>query len=938
MLAWIVRHKWITLFSSLLLIIWLFISVLLKPITQKMLTDHVKPYGIERVELADLNFNPLSGTLNLEKLALYKANSDSPTLTLGELDINLSVWALLQQRILVESLVFADSTLPFSMQKPKQAGMAPIINLAGIPLNAQQEEPAKESSPSLLPGLDEIELSNIVISLDYEKQHSTLQIDEMSLTDLYAWSADYGLLKFKAQLNGSAILATLKLYAFDELPKIVGTVKTDHLDLAKFRDFLPEGLQKTLQYSAQLSTNTTFTAELHKEGIKLFNQGNIDLSGIQLSQFDEQNTDKTVALEAKNLSWRGDLYVTQKATLSIATEGDLSASKLQLVQADNRISSDKVNISGVGLVDLSAQPIVKLQQSLTLNGFQASTPQFSAATHISSRVDATIATAQQSFDATGSLKLTGINAQQAEFSIQAEDFSLNFNNRFNYANNELLANINQLNLKQLQLSSRTNKQAIISQDKLAIKSVQFNHLGDALIDSLTLNNLQVSPQEQQAFIQLNQLDINRIQHDAKAQKLSVDTVQLDGSHSQLTLLENNQLAEVDQLMQSLNQTDKKSQADNAVDVAANQKQASTQDKTTTTALHYQIKQILVKGDNTLQLTNTQVKPVFKKQLKLTEFNLNNLDSSNKENLNDFKLTLQLDEYSRLTSAGKISLLQPKHRLEAKTDIDGMALNELSAFSESLIGYDIESGQLSAQLQTQIKDNIIDAKNDLQLNKLKLQSADSKVAQKAREKFPVPLETGLALLQDKNDNIELSLPIKGDINSPDFDINDVISTALSKAMAGATRTYLLFALQPFGAIAMATEFATSQASAITLQPIEFTPSSTALSKPMLDYLKKIATLLKQRQGLQIKLCQGASESDRLALQAIMAKQVQQSAQQTGQTAQSTAVDDRQLIQLASDRQNGIKRQLIKLGVAARQLIICKPKISADTQKALVALNI
>jgi hypothetical protein len=188
------------------------------------------------------------------------------------------------------------------------------------------------------------------------------------------------------------------------------------------------------------------------------------------------------------------------------------------------------------------------------------------------------------------------------------------------------------------------------------------------------------------------------------------------------------------------------------------------------------------------------------------------------------------------------------------------------------------------------------------------------------------------LQDKSGNIKLSLPVSGDANNPNFDMGGVISKAMNSALMTASRTYLLLALQPFGAIALAGEFVADQLSAVKLQPITFKAGQDTLSNDMLPYLTKINTLLNERKDIQIKLCGGASEADRPALQKAIKPGFNES------DVQQTDINDTQLHTLAMQRQSLIKRQLMQMGTPSKQVIICQPTINrnADTPQVEVGI--
>jgi len=166
MLSWMKNHKWKTsifITISLLLIV---APYLLQGLVKKAILDYTKPYGIQQVELEDIDFNPFQGIVSIDNLNLYQtkqplapsstqenAANVKPITNIGLLEINLNVLNLLQKRIWVESIRVSDTDLPFELNDKQQ------LFLANIPLTSDKKpedntEQADEAGLSFLPGLD----------------------------------------------------------------------------------------------------------------------------------------------------------------------------------------------------------------------------------------------------------------------------------------------------------------------------------------------------------------------------------------------------------------------------------------------------------------------------------------------------------------------------------------------------------------------------------------------------------------------------------------------------------------------------------------------------------------------------------------------------------------------------------------------------------------
>ena len=389
------------------------------------------------------------------------------------------------------------------------------------------------------------------------------------------------------------------------------------------------------------------------------------------------------------------------------------------------------------------------------------------------------------------------------------------------------------------------------------------------------------------------------------------------------------MQELTNLQQSLLvQTDKQAQVTS--------KTASQTDSQTNLAL----KSLAVTGDNHLMLVMKEGEKDVIQDLTIHQLNVGSLNTESPLTKTPYSLKLGIGQFGQITSKGDISPLADSLYLKTETEIDGLSLLNYSPLAENTIGYQIESGQLSANISGSINKQLINFSNKIDLSKFTLTKANNDKSADFDKNFQMPLNVGLNLLKDKQDNIHLKLPIKGDLTNPKFNLTDIIGTAMNGALGKATRAYLLVALQPFGALAMAGEFAFDQMSAVKLESIVFKPGNPKLSAKMQNYLNKLSKLLAEKSKLQIKLCTGASEQDRIYLQQIKANTQSKSSEpkpskskpskpeQNTTPAHTLTVTDEEILKLAKQRQTAIKQYLIKQGVKGRQIILCQPKIVAE----------
>ena len=940
------QHKWKSSIILSVIVLLLCLPYILQFAAKSIILDYTKPYGIQQVTIADLKLNLFTGKIQLNQLNLYKTAKNSTksknkneqsVIHIGEFGLNFGWLGLFEKRISIQSLSFKDAKLPFRLDNQNR------LFLANIPLFSESktnEKTKDQTNTSLLPGLDKIDLHNIQLSLEHESKTTTFTINDLRLNHLFAWSNNYGRLQLSALVNESPVHANLQLHLFSEQPKVVGTFKANKLDLAKFAQF---NENNALSLKGLLTTDITFTLSKTEQGPILFEQGLISLNDFTFVQ-KQIDTQEATTLAIQSLNWNGDVQYKGTSEQDITLDGTLGLQQLQAQKGQQKIDITKTALAGKTQVTLDKTISINTNQKLNLTALklQDLATKQALSSDILATLNSQISIDGDKFTLNHNGDLTVKNLSASQQNLLAKLQQLNWQGNLNVSTDKELEidSKGNLNLNQFALTNNKVNTVIAQSKKAQIKQINVKNLNAISLSDIRFTELKIGQKNKiPGLVNLQNISLNHADYNKQGNNQSVNLgkITINGSQTHISVDKEGSIAELQTLLAALpgDKTPPQPKLNSKTDATQTDKSPKkVNENTQKSTFNYQLAGLKIKGNNPVYITDNQLKPALKQTLQLKSFTLDKIASDAPQKITNFSVNVAFDEFSHLVSKGTFTPLKPTHELQAQTSIDSLSLVPFSGLSENKIGYQITSGQLSADLKTTIKDNKIDAINKLDLNKFELQTADTNKSSKFEKGFPVPLKTGLAMLQDKNDNIKLSLPIKGDLNNPDFNINDIISTALGGALAGATRTYLLLALQPFGAIALAGEYALDKASAITLQPVNFDNGSNALSTEMQSYLGKIKTLLNERKAIQIKLCGGVTEADRqalkqTALKAAIEEQAKQNKTDKNQDKKLTIPDikisDTELLNLASKRQKAIKRYLLKIGTASKQVLICKPEI-------------
>ncbi len=265
----------------------------------------------------------------------------------------------------------------------------------------------------------------------------------------------------------------------------------------------------------------------------------------------------------------------------------------------------------------------------------------------------------------------------------------------------------------------------------------------------------------------------------------------------------------------------------------------------------------------IELSDFSVQPAFRSRVTLTRAQLTGLDTgATPAQPATLALSARLGKYSSADVRGRLRAIEPKVQADITARLREFDLPDLSPYIVQMLGYRLMSGQLSDDSEIKITNERLDGKNKIALANLSVAPIDAAAAEKMNTRLAMPLESALAMLRDKNNNVNLEINISGNLSDPKFDVTDAINQALTGAIRGASVTYLKYFFQPYGALITIAELA-GKAMQLRLDPVTFAAGSAVLTPETHDYLAKVGALLQERQNLRVKLCGKAVPQDGVA---------------------------------------------------------------------------
>ncbi len=109
----------------------------------------------------------------------------------------------------------------------------------------------------------------------------------------------------------------------------------------------------------------------------------------------------------------------------------------------------------------------------------------------------------------------------------------------------------------------------------------------------------------------------------------------------------------------------------------------------------------------------------------------------------------------------------------KLTTEGIDLSPTEPYVQRFLGYELDRGTLTTDLDYRISNRQLNGQNLVTLNQLTLgEAVESPDAIKA------PIKLGIKVLQDRQGRIQLEVPVAGSLDDPQFDIGKVISGAFA----------------------------------------------------------------------------------------------------------------------------------------------------------------
>ena len=196
-------------------------------------------------------------------------------------------------------------------------------------------------------------------------------------------------------------------------------------------------------------------------------------------------------------------------------------------------------------------------------------------------------------------------------------------------------------------------------------------------------------------------------------------------------------------------------------------------------------------------------------------------------------------------------------LDMGGELRNFAVPRTNPYLRRFLDWIARSGQLTTQVHYRIVGDQLSATNELRVQRLAVEPAAGD-QRRAERLVGLPLGLVVSLLKDARGEIHFTLPLSGDIDSPQFSFGDAIKQAL-KNVVGRLVTAPLRAI---GSIFRRN----GEVSAVKVDPLTFEPGSAAITPDAAEHLQRVADFLRASPYMRLALEPVVAEDDLSALRA------------------------------------------------------------------------
>ncbi|MGD2186442.1 MAG: DUF748 domain-containing protein [Desulfobacterales bacterium] len=897
-------------------------------------------HGADQMDMEDVDFNPFTRRLVLKNLNIKVGKEN--VLNVSEAGFTFAWSSFFKKRFLIEKIDLSNS---FIAIEELPDGHWRIGGLSATP----SEDKSTASSWGF--GLIELQVQNSSVKFRSAQLTSELSVEQARLTRLRTWRPEQKTrLELKGRLNGGLLKFQGDLSLLGEDTAVDGTLKVQGLTLSPFALLVADDaadlqgrLDADVRIQSQYGSEKGFSFDLTgrlvlKEARMRF--GDVDLAddeivwnGTWLVKMPKASDEliiraagelkgedgslnppvEKLGFRHSGLNWNGKFVLTAKPkAVDFTVDGELKLLVFNMVTADLNLAEE--NLSWNGILKFLLPENSENHRLTTKGKLESKRQKLSLLRE--------------------NLNLTNENLSwQGQFNCGLKDFRAGLAAEGDFSATILAITDTQKKLRLLK--SKTINLTSITGDA----DTQFG-VAAVKITGLDLVG-EVGPPKKTSLFSAAEVLIDTIRLD-QLKKLSIDSARITNAKGWLHRKSDGSWMHMNALKAS------PALSGTAPHKMPSQKRGTNRNGLSETKADgkfgIRIGSLQIVGDSALHVEDETVSPAFRSEVRLKEARLTGVNSLNPEQPSLFSVEASSRKYTRMELQGKVRPFGERISMDLNGKIKALEMPPLSPYAVKTLGYNLISGEIDADIELKIVVGQIEGEGDLKFHKPEVEAVNPEKLENM-EGSPIPLQSALKVLRDKNGDVRLKVPISGDVADPKFSFSDAINQAVVKGLRMATLSYLKYMLGPYGTAIGIMEIGLKVGKkvlpGIRLNPIEFQPGASEPDMMVPEYVEKVAAIMREKKDLRLRLCGWATQSDRMgqrdAAKTAPAAAGSETLQRESAPGRQTdapqkariPLSDEAMLVLAEQRADHIETILVNQHhIKDERIFICKPEIDKN----------
>lgn len=359
--------------------------------------------------------------------------------------------------------------------------------------------------------------------------------------------------------------------------------------------------------------------------------------------------------------------------------------------------------------------------------------------------------------------------------------------------------------------------------KIEIKGNTNEAINSIVSGRIEIDDFIMTDSQNKEFLAADKITTSLKKIDYANNSYVIDTVQVNGSYTffQLDSVSNNffRIFKLDQPTDSTQTKAKVTETDDSVGT----------DSAKTSEMYYAINHLDI-SNGVLDYTDNLTGQPFEYHLSEMVLKSDSI-SSDKDWVNLYSDMLLNDRGTLHAELG----LNPLDLMNAKLDltIEKFLLSDINIYAKHYTGHNILLGDFYYYSNSTITNGDIVSENKLMVKNVSVENAKGGL-------FTLPLKFALFLLTDKNGDVNLDIPVRGDLNEPEISVGKIVWTTFKNAIVKT-------AASPINAIAGLIDGDPKEFGEMTFSYLDSVPSEKHQKK-----LDKLLELEEKKPGLKIEL--------------------------------------------------------------------------------------